>query len=230
MQNELETLSSQAMSLITTLAAKKDASAIARVAATANRIVQLQSQLADIHSEIQRIRESLAEYEPGPVIPKAPAPQPPASVAAPSSDVAPAAFRSARHALRIQIDWGRLGKSHGVEVICEHKASDTLAKWAERVYEVLGPEALDKLATLKISRGPMVTRNPERHYVNGATGTLFSHQQVGRSGFFILTHSQTSQKVADLKNASKILGFPVGSVQVEEVAKQDRLSHLLASL
>lgn len=232
MQHDLDRLSTQAMSLITTLASKKDAAAIARVAATANRIVQLQGQLSEIDSEIQRIRQTLAAYEPRPDVPlppSVPTQGQGTGVDDAASDAA-ASTRLVRHALRIQVDWGRIGKSRGIEVISEHKASDTQAKWAERVYEELGPEALEKLAHFRISRGPMVSRNPERDFLNRASGALFSYQPVGRSGFFILTHSQTSQKVADLKAASKLLGFPVGSVLVEEVAKQDRHTHLMATL
>lgn len=212
MKEQLEQLSNTAMDLISTLARKGDAPTIARVAATASRIQQLQEQLEHIEQEIPQIEEKLKGFTNGQVTSDARGDSP--------KPFAPTNGHSGKKRLQITVDWGRLGKPGGKEVICEHMSSDTMTKWATRLYQQFGPEPLQKLARFRISRGFMVSNNPQSDYVNHADGSVYSHQPIADSGYYMLTHSQTSQKLADIPRAcQRALAFPVGAVIVEDTDK-----------
>jgi hypothetical protein len=213
MKEQLDGLLKQAMTLITKYASDDDALAITRIAGTANRIKQMQHQIAEVESEIPRIRETLAQYVSHGTHTLAGTD---GSAHADSSG----AESSSRKKLRIQIDWGRIGKSRGMEVVSEHKSSDTMTKWGVRLYEEMGIEALQKLSRFRISRGPMVSTHPATDFRNKKDGTIYSHQPIKDSGYFMLTHSQNSQKATDIRRASqKALALPAGMVLVEEVEK-----------
>ena len=129
------------------------------------------------------------------------------------------ATRGGRKKVRIEIDWPRLGKPGGKEIICEHLASASLAKFVSRLYEAMGIEILEKLAKLRVNRGPFVTRNPRIDYWNPVDQDAYQHQPIGQSGFFVLTHSETKQKVEDVAKASQFLRLPPGAVVAEAVDK-----------
>jgi hypothetical protein len=212
MKQKLEQLSNSAMELIGKFARKGDAPTIARIAATASRIQQLQEHLQHIEQEIPQIEEKLKTYAFENTAPALPEPQP--------KPFTPPNGQSGKKRLRITIDWGRLGKAGGKEVICEHASSDTMTKWAARLYQQFGPEPLQKLARFRISRGPMVSNNPQIDFRNQKAGSIYGHQPISDSGYYMLTHSQNSQKVTDITKAcQKALGFPVGAVEVEETEK-----------
>jgi hypothetical protein len=212
MKQKLEQLSKTAMDIISTFARKGDAASIARIAGTASRIQQLQEQLFHIEQEIPQIDEKLKNF----TLVQAP-PEPRGSSADPFTL---GNGRAEKKKLRITIDWARLGKPGGKEVICEHMSSHTMTKWAARLYQQFGPETLQKLAGFRISRGPMLSKNPQSDFLNKTSGTVFAHQPIGDSGYYILTHSQNSQKVTDIRRAcQRVLSLPVGTVLVEEIEK-----------
>jgi len=139
--------------------------------------------------------------------------------------------RQEQKKIRIEIDGSFWGKSHKPEVFCEHMASDTLAKFFARLYAVKGVEVLEKLSKFKVNRRMLVSKNPKSdyRYRSGATEKIYSHQAIGNSGYFVLTHSKTGEKVDFLRTVcSKILNLPDHMFKVEEVEKNDWLKDLLA--
>jgi hypothetical protein len=216
MKEQLRALSREAMGLIGTLSAKGDAAAIARVAAAANRIKQLEEQLAHIEQEIPGIQETIQSCTP-PVESHPPTPDP-------EEPLPPSRGGSGRKKLRIQVNWARLNKPGGKELICEHKASDTMTKFAVRLHQEFGLETLQKLCSVRISRGPMVSKTPRPDFVNQADETLYAHHPISDTGYYILTHSPNTQKVTDIQKACRSLGFPVGAVLVDEVDKEPPLA------
>jgi hypothetical protein len=99
-------------------------------------------------------------------------------------------------------------------------SSETMTKWAARLFQQFGIEPLQKLARFRISRGPMVSSQPQSDYINNKDGSVYAHQPIADSGYYMLTHSQTSQKLTDITKAcQRALGFPIGAVIVEETAK-----------
>jgi hypothetical protein len=219
MKSDLEALHNNAMQLIGVLAGKGDVAAISRVAATAKQIQQLQEQLVHIEQEIPRMKENLAIYAAAEKMPRP-------DIATPASGASSNGY-GGKKLLRVQVDWMRLGKAGGKEVISEHKSSDTMAKWAGRLYQQMGTQVLQNLSNFRISRGPMISKQPNVDFINKQDSTLYSHQPILDSGYYILTHSQTTQKVGDVRKACQFLGFPMGAVVVDEVEKADLFAALM---
>lgn len=219
MKTELIKLHAEAMELIGVLAKKGEASMISRIAPIATQIEQLQNQLLQVEQETARLKEELATFAKAerksnfPIV---------AQIRASNAN-----GHGGKKQLRVQIDWARLGKEGGKEIITEHKSSDTMAKWAGRLYQKFGVHFLQRLSTFRINRGPMISKQPKSDFVNKQDGTLYSHHAVLDSGYYILTHSQTSQKVEDIRRACQFLGFPIGAVSVDEVQTVDFISSLM---
>lgn len=208
MKDKLNQLSASAMNLISGFAQRGDAASISRIAPVATRIDSLKQHLKQIEQESADIEETLRMYTKGSA-PEAPHVKPTVTNG-----------HTGKKRLLIAVDWTRLGKAGGLEVISEHLSSDTMVKWATRLYEQLGTDSLQKLSRFRISRGPMVSKSPLLDYLNKTDGSVYSHQSIADSGYYILTHSQTSQKVSDITKACRsALAFPVGAVRVEETDK-----------
>jgi hypothetical protein len=195
--------------LIAKFARKGDAPTITRIAVAASRIQQLQEQIQHIEQEIPQIEEKLKTYE---TEHTAPPPQEP-----PPRPFAPSNGHTGRKRLRITVDWGRLGKPGGKEVICDQKCSETMTRWATRLYQQFGHEPLQKLARFRIGAGPMVSDNPQSDFRNRKGHRIYMHRPIADSGYYMLTHSSTLQKVNDVSRACHTaLSFPIGAIVVEE--------------
>jgi hypothetical protein len=129
--------------------------------------------------------------------------------------------RGTRKKLRIEIDRSKIGKPGGKEIICEHLASSSLAKFVSRLCEVIGADILEKLSKLRVNRGPFVTKNPRSDYWNPIDQDTYQHQPVARSEYFVLTHSETKQKVEDVAKVNQFLRFPTGAISAVAVDKLD---------
>ena len=206
------------MGLITEFAGKNDPATIACIASTANRIRQLTDKLDEVEQEIPRLEETLLQYgrpQTGPFSPRQI--QPPAILTG-TNDYQ----KSPRKKIKVEIDWTRLGKpTKGKEIINEHMASHTLTKWVVRLYQEIGEQVLITLHNVRINRGPLVSNDPRSDFLNHADGTIYQHQPVLDTGYHVLTHSNSSQKVGDIQKACKALGLPTGMVVVAELDKSD---------
>ncbi len=98
--------------------------------------------------------------------------------------------------------------------ICERTSSDTLVVLMERILTHFGMPGLEKLMGLHVSRGPLVSRNPQRDYLNARTGVLYSHHRIPGTDLYVLTHSDNQQKVKDIRSALRMLGLPDGAFRV----------------
>jgi hypothetical protein len=211
MKHKLEDLQNAAMRLIKD-PAQTDPVVIAELAPIPARVQRMQMQWQQLEEETSRIEQRLSEIQrgggtapqrengDGPVVAEHPA-------------------KGGRKKMRIVIDWSRLGKAGGKEIICEHLASASLARFVSRLYEVMGIETLDRLTKLRVPRGPFVSKNPRIDYWNPADHDTYQHQPVHRSGFFVLTHSETKQKVEDVAKVSQFLKLPLGAIVAETVDK-----------
>ena len=216
MISKLNQLSARTMSLIGEFAAKNDVEAINRLSGTATKIKGLQESLAAIEHDASDLEIFLNGFT------KSPANEPLSATSRITNHLEPsddAESRSRGKKLRVEIDWSRLEKPGGKEVICERMASDTMTKFVHRLYAAFGISTLEKLSSFRVSRGPLVSKDPNRDFSNRSNGTLYSHQRVSGTSFYVLTHSQTSQKVGDVKEACRHLGLPIGAVKVTEVEK-----------
>jgi hypothetical protein len=221
MKQQLDNLNRQAMSLITDYAGKNDPATIACIASTANRIRQLKDKLDEIEHEIPRLKDILLQYSRQLDAPQMPRPAQIPSVQTQTNGQ----HKSARKKIRIEVDWSRLEKTKvkGKEIICEHMASNSMTKWVIRLFQELGEQILPKLHGVRINRGPFVSREPQKDFQNNSDGTLYQYQPILNTGYYVLTHSNTSQKIGDIQKACQALGLPIGMVIVEEVEKNDWL-------
>jgi len=128
--------------------------------------------------------------------------------------------------LKIRIDWKANNHNKEVEEICEHTAAASMAVFVGRVIQELGNDVLPKLERVRINRGPLISKTPAKDFVNQAQGKLYGHKKIRGSDFYILTHSQTTQKVEDLNRVCRVLGFIPGSVQIEQVNRHSWLDNI----
>lgn len=118
----------------------------------------------------------------------------------------------------VSIDFPKLGINRSLTKVSERKVSMTLLKTIELLAETMGTEVLEKLSRVRVSRGPLVSSNPKRDYINSKTGALYAHHEIGRTGFHVLTHSATPEKVEALKEVARTLGISLNHFQVKHAA------------
>ena len=114
--------------------------------------------------------------------------------------------RSGKTRIKVSIQWDIGGKKLPTEVIEEVTAAGTLAKVIERLTNVYGQSVLDRLSTLKVGRGPLVTRKPNREY---------QYKRV--MGYFVLTHSSTPEKCEIMRKLLSHLSLPAELFKVETI-------------
>lgn len=112
--------------------------------------------------------------------------------------------RSERTRMKVEINWKVAGKNLPTEIIDEGVAAGTLAKVIERLANVYGQSILERLSSLQVSRGPLVTRNPNRRY---------AHRRV--MGYFVLTNNSTPEKIEIVRNIVSHLSLPSGLLKAE---------------
>ena len=111
----------------------------------------------------------------------------------------------------VTIDWNETGRSIPREIIANSVAAETMVRFIGRLITVLGDEAAIKLSQLRISRGPLLTRNPKKDFLikkdflNSAKGNLYAHKQVPGTTYYVLTHSATKEKVEQMRLAADVL-------------------------
>jgi hypothetical protein len=88
------------------------------------------------------------------------------------------------------------------------------------LYEAKGIAVLEKLATLRVNRGPFVSNRPAADYRNASKpGEMYQSQAIGNSGYYALTTNTTQEKAENLTRAAKFLGFAPSAFKVEVVEK-----------
>lgn len=210
MQTTLKKLSQQTMELVTSYAAKNDVEAIQQLSSAASRIKQIQDRMAAIELEVASIESFLEGFH---------------GTRRTDFSTEPIEFdekperRSRNKKLQITIDWSRAGRAGGVETISENTSSASMAKFAKRLIAFQGDGVLETLSNYRVNRGPLVSRFPERDYLNPSTGATYGHQRIDGTAYSILTHSANTEKVADLRELTKVLKLPFGMVKIEEVEK-----------
>lgn len=102
-------------------------------------------------------------------------------------------------------DFPRLGINRPQAIISERQASDTMRKVMEVLVEAKGLPVLEQLTQLRVNRGPLVSGDPVRDYTNPQSGQLYAHQRIGNTGYSVLTHSATAEKIRDLRKVAETL-------------------------
>lgn len=118
----------------------------------------------------------------------------------------------------VMIDFPKMGINRSATKVSERKVSMTLLKTIELLTNTMGEEILEKLARIRVSRGPLVSNRPERDYLNSKTGALYAHHRIGRSNFHVLTHSSTPEKIEALREVARALAISPTNFQVKQAA------------
>jgi hypothetical protein len=126
--------------------------------------------------------------------------------------------RGPHSGIAVRVRWDLIGRGRS-ELIQEPKASATMRRVIERLTEELGPETLSQLANCRVNRGPLVSRNPDADYAGPSNGVRYASHPIGSTGWHVLTHSATHEKVAVLRGLPEYLRQPVGFVEVEQYEK-----------
>jgi len=131
------------------------------------------------------------------------------------------AERGRLRTLRIEIDWDANGKQRDKEIIIRPMAAGSMAVFLSRLVEEFGPDAVQKLSCVRVNRGPLISKSPETDFLNKSQGVVYNHKRLRGTEYFILTHSQTSQKIDDLNRICRVLGLVPGSVQIRTVDRAE---------
>lgn len=208
-------------------AASKDfqTSEISRLNALAQRIAEIQAKQQGLEQELSSIAKELNwESSERPITAET------FSSGAYASTTATPTQSRARPLLgpiAVTIDWTAVGKIHPKQTICERKASDTLRIFFETIHDQFGIETLARLVAVRANRAPLLSRQPQVDFLNSKQGVCYQHQPVGSTGWYVLTHSSTSEKLAIIKQVGRALRFPAGAVYVQEVDIKHEIEALL---
>jgi hypothetical protein len=171
-----------------------DFSRVERIARIAARVKELDAERAALVAELH-------------------APEANGSFSAPanlSQTSSPMERSSARGGLQVQL---RLPQKKTI-FVNERTASDTVVAVMERLLPIVKYSGLEELTSVRVSRGPLISKCPDRDFRNAKTGTLYAHHRIPGTDLYVLTHSSTAEKVADLKTAFAKLGMPESAFQI----------------
>jgi hypothetical protein len=202
---------------------KSDYESVTRLSTLLSRLQLLQKRATELDGEISEIEATIKGLN-GKAIPQNVAEIVPrlAHTNGDSEDYG----RAGPQTLRIEVDWKANGKTHEKEVILLPKAGDGMVKFLSRVIEEFGQDVLQKLSRIKINRGLLLSKTPSTDFLNQAQGKVYAHKRLHGTDFYVLTHSQTSQKMDDISRICRVIGFVPGSVQVRTVSRADCYSEI----
>lgn len=207
--------------------AKRDFDSVTQLSALLSRVQQLQKRAAEIDGEVSGIETSLkgmngksTSEQVAELVPRL----------AGNEEDASEDGRAAPQTLRIEIDWKANGKQRDKEIILQPMAGDSMVMFLRRLVEELGQDALQKLCRIRVNRGPLLSKSPRTDFLNHVQGKVYGHKRLRGTDYFVLTHSQTSQKADDLGRISKVLGLVPGSVRIRVVDRAESYSEIYAGL
>lgn len=204
--------------------AKREFDAVTQLSTLLARVQQLQKRATELEADVSEIEASLKAING-----KSTSEQVAELVPRLSASEAEDAGRAGPQTLRIEIDWRANGRQREKEVILQPMAADSMVLFLSRLVEELGQDALQKLR-IPVNRGPLISKSPKTDFLNRAQGKMYGNKRLPGTDYFVLTHSQTSQKVDDLNRVCKALELVPGSVQIRTVDRADSYKELYAGL
>lgn len=110
--------------------------------------------------------------------------------------------------LAVEIDYPALGVRRPAETISGPKASDTMRKVMESLVAAYGDGVIGKIAKMRDGRRPLVSSDPDSDFRIGDSEKIYQNQEIGSTGAFVLTSTDSEQKVRDLREVAGTLGIP----------------------
>jgi hypothetical protein len=216
MTNDIESLLRKITKILQGHLEKQNLDAVTTLSPLIARLKDLQRRSADIARDVSEIEAALANSNGNQTLERV------NELLPPDLDEEPDEVgRQRPQTLRVTIDWQANKRQHPQEQICEHTAAATMAALVARLIQELGDEATKKIEPIRINRGPLISKSPARDFVNQAQGRLYGHKKLRGTDYYILTHSSTTQKVDDIRRLCRVLGLVPGSVQVEQIAREN---------
>jgi hypothetical protein len=111
--------------------------------------------------------------------------------------------RATRGGFCVEMDLPRSGKLR----LQEDTAAETMVATMERLLAEFGMDVLTKLHDLRTGRGPLLSRRPSVDFLNPNTGELYTNHKIPGTDFYVLTHSDTQEKVEALQRALRLIGL-----------------------
>ena len=200
------TILDKTMELIQAASRRADVSEIERLSRIAKRAKEIDLHLTSLNAELSDL-SSAVDHSAGSNSPNAPVAQ-----------SFPFEAPGRRGELQATLDWTACGIARPRAVVCEARASETLVAFVAELVAARGPETLERLAQVRVNRGPLVSANPEVDYRNSKSGLPYQHQQIPGTQFHVLTHSSTDEKLEIMRTAWRALGLPPGGLSVHRAA------------
>lgn len=209
MNVKIKNLQSDILELISAAAIAGDVDRTLKLSALSAQVKELLTACTKIEFEFQEIERRVSLLREGANISEND------GIADEDGEIIENGVQRERAQLQIQIDWGMNGFPYKKEVICEKMATNSMVRLFGRLYEVLGNRVLEQGSGFRISRGPILSKSPSTDYINSSTNTLYQHKKLGKTGFYVLTHSSNEEKVKVLQQFLSSLNLKVGSFKVE---------------
>lgn len=207
MKDRIENLQSLVFEKIQSAAVSQDVEEISRLTPLSKKLQALATKLEGLSAQISDIEE---EFE----NPNRAKPPQMTKVVVPAAKVS----KGRRTHLRIEIDWEANGHSYPRQVIEEPTAAASMITLLRTLHCRLGIKVLEKAEGFIINRGPFVSSKPFEDYRNPSTGEIYGNSHISGTRFNVLTHSETKQKVSDLRKFLKgVVGFRSDSFSVKKV-------------
>jgi hypothetical protein len=218
MNARIENVLNNIGTLMQTHLAKRDFESVTRLSTLLNRAQLLQRRATELDGEISEVEASIQSVNGKTKSQTVAEVVPRLHYATEDSEDS---GRAGPKTLRIEINWKANGKAHDNEVVLFPKAGDSMVAFLSRVVKEFGEDAIQKLSRIRISRGPLLSKMPATDFLNQAQGREYGNKRLPKTDYFVLTHSQTSQKVDDINRVCRVLGLIPGSVQVRAVSRAD---------
>jgi hypothetical protein len=119
----------------------------------------------------------------------------------------------------VTFNWQTAGKNLTAETIDEGSAAQTLVSTLQKLASVFGQDILERLVRNKVGNGPLVSKNPQRDYINPQKGSLYSYEQIPHTNYYVFTHISTDTKIDDLGKVIRELNLPAKLMKIEKVEK-----------
>jgi hypothetical protein len=203
MTNDIDKLKQKVLSLLSSATKNEDFAEIGRISAKAKKLQSLSENYDRIQMELHQLSVELLGND-------VDSSEPPTH-----NDTADACSFENYAPVRVEIDWGKNGKTSGVQVIAEKKASMTLVLLSSTLLEQYGDRFIKIASNMQVSRGPLISKTPESDYAYTG-GRIYSHHRILGTNYYVLTHSSSEQKVSDILRLLKEMGLKFGSYAVKK--------------
>jgi len=175
---------------------------ISRLTPLSKRLKSLSSKLEALEDSLNDIDESL----------QMPADDPPAKKPKPIHT------KSRRSHIRIEIDWEANGHSYPRQVIEESTSAASMVTLFSTLHRRIGIKVLENAQAFLINRGPLISSSPQKEFRNLSTGEIYGNSPIPGTKYNVLTHSETKQKVSDLRRFLKgVVGFRSDTFSVKKI-------------